>query len=148
MKNLIITLAIVLAGMVSVAQSDYSYSLTTSNDASGTFWDYTDTTTNGETLDMIIRVRSNNVMDLTFQIIGDEVTGAATQTATILGSNDGTTYLALSDSSNVSITAPLTADGSIWVTVDDFNFSYVKLLMTTTGTETSTFKCYYSFRKE
>ena len=148
MKKLFLVLAIMLIGMIGFAQSDYTYSMSTTNDASGYFWNYADTTTNGETLDMIIRVKSPYVMDLTFQIIGDEVSGAATQTATILGSNDGTTYLALSDSSNVSITAPLTADGSIWVTVDDFNFSYVQLLMTTTGTETSTFKCYYSFRKE
>lgn len=148
MKKLIIFFAFMLIGMISYAQSDYTYSMTTNGDASGSFWNYADSTSDGETLDMFIRVKSPNVMDLTFQIIGDELTGAATQTATILGSNDGTTYLALSDSSNVSITAPLTADGSIWVTVDDFNFSYVKLLMTTTGTETSTFKCYYSIRKD
>jgi len=126
------------------AQSDYTYSMTTSNDASGNFWNYADTTTNGETLDMIIRVKSPNAMNLRFQIIGDEITGSATQTATIWGSNDGTTYIATGD----SITAPLTADGSIWVLCRNFNYSYVKLLMTTTGTETSTFKCYYSFRKE
>jgi len=148
MKKFITLFAIMLIGMISFAQSDYTYSLTSVNDASGHFWDYADTTTNGETLDAIIRVKSPTTMDLSFQILGDEVSGAATQTATLLGSNDGTTYVALSDSSNVTITAALTADGSIWVRANDFNFSYVKLLMTTTGTETSTFKCYYSFRKE
>jgi len=148
MKKLIITLAILLGGMFSFAQSDYTYSMTTSGDASGSFWSYADTTSDGETLDMIIRLKSPTVMDLSFQIIGDEVTGAATQTATLLGSNDATTYVDLTDSTFVDISAALTADGSIWVKANDINFSYIKLLMTTTGTETSTFDCYYSFRKE
>ena len=148
MKKLFLVLAVMLVGMISFAQSDYTYSMTTIGDASGNFWGYADTTTNGETLDMIIRVKSPSVMDLSFQILGDEVSGTATQTATFLGSNDATTYVDLTDSTFVDITAPLTADGSIWVKVNDFNFSYAKLLMTTTGTETSTFKCYYSFRKE
>ena len=147
MKKLIFILAILFSGMLTFAQSDYTYSITTLNDASGTFWNYADTTTNGETLDAIIRVKSNTVMDLGFQIIGDEVTGTATQTATLYGSNDGTTFVAVADST-VSISAALTADGSIWVKANDWGWSYVKLLMTTTGTETSTFKCYYSFRKE
>ena len=148
MKKLFLVLAILLVGMIGFAQSDYTYSMTTVNDASGNFWNYADTTTNGETLDMIMRIKSPTVMDLCFQIVGDEVSGAATQTATFLASNDGTTYVDLSDSTNVTITAPLTADGSIFIVVDDFNYSYGKLLMTTTGTETSTFKCYYSIRKE
>lgn len=147
MKKFILIFAISLIGMISFAQSDYTYSMTTVNDASGSFWNYADTTENGETLDMIIRVKSPTVMDLSFQIIGDEVTGAATQTATIYGSNDNSTFVAVTDST-VSISAALTADGSIWVKANDWNYSYCKLLMTTTGTETSTFKCYYSFRKE
>lgn len=143
MKKLVL-IAFVLIGMIGMAQSDYTYSMTTVGDASGHFWDYADTTSNGETLDMIIRVKSPSAMNLRFQIIGDEVTGAATQTATLLGSNDGVTYIDTGD----SITAALTADGCIWVLARNFNYSYAKLLMTTTGTETSTFKCYYSIRKE
>ena len=131
-------------GMVAYAQSDYTYSLTTNQDASGSFWNYADTTSDGETLDALIRVKAKSAMNLRFQIIGDELSGAATQTATIFGSNDGVTYIATGD----SITAPLTADGSIWVLCRNFNYSYCKLLMTTTGTETSTFKCFYSFRYE
>jgi hypothetical protein len=143
MKNLLLV-AFILIGMIGMAQSDYTHSLTTKDDASGHFWDYSDTTTDGETLDMLIRLRSPNPLNLRFQILGDEITGSATQTATLLGSNDGVTYIDTGD----SITAALTADGSIWVYATGFNYSYAKLLMTTTGTETSTFKCYYSIRKE
>lgn len=144
MKKLITFLAIMAFGMMAFAQSDYTYSFSTSGDASGTFWNNLDTLTDGETLDAIIRVKSPTVMDLRFQIVSDEITGSGTYTATIFGSNDGTTFIATGD----SITAALTADGSIWVNCEDFNFSYVKLLMTSTGTETSRHKCWYSFRQE
>ena len=147
MKKLITLLAIMLVGMIGFAQSDYTYSLTTTNDAKGNTWDYADTLTNGETLDAIIRVKSPNVMDLSFQVVTDEISGTGTYTLTLYGSNDGTTFLAVTDST-VSISAALTADGSGWVKANDWNYSYVKLLMTSTGTETSRHKCYYSFRKE
>lgn len=143
MRNLIL-IALLAIGMVAGAQSNYSYPFTTVNDAKGTTWDNTDTLVNGETLDAIIRVKSPNAMNLRFQIVTEEVSGTGTYTATIFGSNDGTTYIATGD----SITAALTADGSIWVLCRNFNYSYVKLLMTSTGTETSRHKCYYSFRKE
>lgn len=137
-------IALLAVWMIASAQSDYTYSLTTSGDAIGTIWDYSDTLTNGETLDAIIRVKSNSVMNMRFQILTDEISGTGTYTATIFGSNDGVTYIATGD----SITSPLTADGSIWVLCRNFNYSYCKLLMTSTGTETSRHKVYYSFRKE
>jgi hypothetical protein len=147
MKKLILTLAIALIGMIIFAQSDYTYTLTTVNDASGTLWNYADTLEDGQTLDAIIRVKSPTVMDLSFQIVSDEITGTGTYTATIYGSNDNSTFVAVADST-VSISAALTADGSIWVKANDWNYSYVKLLMTSTGTETSRHKLWYSFRKE
>ena len=143
MKKLITLLAIMLIGMISFAQT-YSYSMTTSGDASGNFWNYTDTTSNADTINMIIRVKSESAMNLRFQILNDEVSGNATNKAAIFGSNDGTTYIATGD----SITAALTADGSIWVLCRNFNYSYAKLEFITSGTETSCAKCYYSFRKE
>ena len=144
MKHLILLIAILFAGMAASAQSDYTYSKTTTNDASGTLWNYADTLTDGETLDALIRVRSPQVMNLRFQIVTDEISGSMTATATLLGSNDGVTYIDTGD----SITTALTADGSIWILATDFNYSYVKLLMTTTGTETSRHKVFYSFRKK
>ena len=136
-------MAIMLVGMISMAQT-YTYSMTISGDASGHFWDYADTTSNADTVNMIVRVKSDNAMNLRFQILNDEVSGSATSKAVIWGSNDGTTYIATGD----SITAALTADGSIWVLCRNFNYSYAKLEFITAGTETSTAKCYYSFRKE
>ena len=147
MRAIMTVLAFCLIGMISMAQSDYTYTLTTNGDASGNLWGYADTLTDGETLDAIIRVKSPSVMDLQFQILFDELTGASTGTATIYGSNDGTTFVAVTDST-VSISAPLTADGSIWVKANDWCFSYCKLLLTTTGTETSRAKLYYSIREE
>ncbi len=144
MKKFIFIIAILFAGMATFAQSDYSYSLTTNNDASGTFWNNADTLEDGQTLDALIRLRSPNPLNLRFQIIADEITGTGTYTATLLGSNDGVTYIDTGD----SITAALTADGSIWVLAESFNYSYAKLLMTSSGTETSRFKTYYSIRKE
>ncbi len=85
MKKFITLLAILLIGMVSFAQSDYTHSLTTVGDASGTFWNYSDTTADGQTIDAIIRVRSDKVMDLRAQIVFNELTGAATATMTLLG---------------------------------------------------------------
>jgi len=137
-------IALLAIGMMAGAQSDYTYSFSTSGDASGHFWDNADTLTNGETLDAIIRVKSDKVMDLRFQIVFQELSGVSTGTATIWGSNDGTTFIATGD----SITAALIDDGSIWVNCEDFNYTYAKLLLTTTGTETSCAKTYYSFRKE
>lgn len=143
MKKLLTILAFMLIGMIGMAQT-YSYSMTTNGDASGTFWNYADTTSNGDTINMVIRVKSPSAMNLRFQIVADEVSGATTSKAEIFGSNDGVTYIATGD----SITAALTADGSIWVLCRNFNYSYAKLEFITAGTETSTAKCYYSFRKE
>ena len=143
MKKLIFIIAIVFSGMLMQAQT-YTYSLTTAGDASGHFWDYADTTSNADTINAIIRIKSDNAMNLRFQILNDEVSGAATNKAVIWGSNDGVTYIATGD----SITAALTDDGSIWVLCRNFNYSYAKLEFITSGTETSTAKCYYSFRKE
>lgn len=144
MKRLILMFAILLAGMVGMAQSDYSYPMTISANSSGSFWDNADTLTNGETLDAIIRVRSGSALNMRFQVVFNELSGASTGTVTLLGSNDGVTYIDTGD----SITAALTADGSIWVLARNFNYSYAKLLLTTTGTETSCAKTYYSFRNE
>jgi ABC-type Mn2+/Zn2+ transport system ATPase subunit len=121
------------------------YSSVTKDDASGTFWNYADTLTNADTIGQVIRIRGSNAMNLRYQIIFDEIANAATATATILGSNDGVTYIATGD----SITAALTADGSIWVLCRNFNYSYVKLLLTDSATTgTSRAKVFYSFRKE
>jgi len=147
MRKFVLTLAIMLIGMISFAQSDYTYSFTTVNDASGTTWDYADTLTNGETLDAIIRLKSAAPLDLNFQVVTDEISGTGTYTLTLYGSNDGSTFVAVADST-VSITDALTADGSGWVKANDWGWSYVKLLMTSTGTETSRHKCFYSIRKE
>ena len=144
MKKLIFILAILVAGMAASAQSDHTYSMTLSADRSGHFWDNTDTLTDGETLDALIRVKSPSPVNMRFQIVTDEISGSGTYTATLLGSNDGVTYIDTGD----SITAALTADGSIWVYATGFNYSYAQLLMTSTGTETSQFKTYYSIRKE
>lgn len=144
MKKLIVFIAIMAFGMIAFAQSDYTYTLTTNNDASGTLWDNTDTLSNGETLDAIIRLRCPNALNLTFQIVSDEVTGTGTYTATFFGSNDGTTFQACAD----SISAALSADGSIWIHKKAFGYSYCKVLMTSTGTETSCHKLYYSIRKD
>ncbi len=118
--------------------------LTTTNDASGTLWNYADTLGTTEAIDALIRVRGGTVMDLNFQVIVDELSGGVTATITTLGSNDGVTYVAVTS----TISGALTADGSIWVKVNDFNYSYFKLLMSATGSSTSTYKCYYSIRKE
>jgi len=144
MKRLILMFAILLAGMVGMAQSDYSYPMTIKDDASGSFWNNADTLVDGQTLDAIIRVRSASAMNLRFQVVFNELSGASTGTVTLLGSNDGVTFIDTGD----SITAALTADGSIWVIARNFNYSYLKLLLTTSGTETSCAKTYYSFRNE
>lgn len=141
MKRYILFLALLLTYAVSQAQT-HPYTLTTSGDCKGSFWAYADTLVDSESIQNIIRVKSNSVMDITFQVVMDEVSGAATATLTWLGSNDGTTFNAISSASAI------TADGSAWAILDDFNYSYVKLLMTVTGTQTSTFTCYYSFREE
>ena len=104
--------------------------------------------TNAESIAYTVRVKGDYQMNLSFQVVFDEISGASTTTGTVTGSNDGTTFVALSDSSYVHITAPLTADGSMWVRVDDFNFSYVRLTLTQAGTATSRMKGYYSFRKD
>jgi hypothetical protein len=145
MKKLIFILAIVFSGMLMKAQSDYTYSLTTKDDASGTLWDYADTLTNGETIDAFIRVRGNTAMNLRFQVVLNNLSGTTSSaTVTTFGSNDGATYIATGD----SITAAISADGSVWVLARNFNYSYYKLLLTTAGTETSVAKVFYSFRKE
>ena len=144
MKKLFLVLAVMLVGMISFAQSDNTYSLTVVGSAAGTLWDYADTTSNGETTDAIIRLKSTDPLNLTFQIVFDELTGTSTGTGTFYGSNDGTTWQACAD----SISTALTADGSIWVHKAHFGYSYCKVLLTTTGTETSTAKLYYSIRKE
>ena len=144
MKRLIFILAVLLLNVAVFAQSDYSYTLTTNNDVSGTLWNYTDTLGTTEAIDALIRVRGGTVMDLNFQVIVDELSGGVTATITTLGSNDGVTYVAVTS----TISGALTADGSIWVKVNDFNYSYFKLLMSATGSSTSTYKCYYSIRKE
>ena len=144
MKKLFIILAFLFAWMATFAQADNAYTLTTVNDASGTLWNYADTTSDGETTDAIIRLRSKSPLNLTFQIVFDELTGASTGTGTFFGSNDGTTWQACAD----SISAALTADGSIWIHKKHFGYSYCRVLLTTTGTETSTAKLYYSIRPE
>jgi hypothetical protein len=146
MKKLLIFLALFAIGVMAHAQSTYSYPLTISGTARGHFWDYSDTLTDAQTLDALIRIKSSHVEDMTFQVVFDELTGAATGTLTILGSNDGVVYAAAYATS--TITAALTADGCIWATLDDFNCSYIKVLMTLSGTQTSTMKCYYSIREE
>ena len=143
MKKLIL-IALLAFGMLASAQSDYSYEFTTAGDAVGHVWDYSDTLTNGETLDAIIRVKSPTVVDMQLQIVFDELSGTSTGTATFYGSNDGETFIATGD----SISSALTADGSIWIKVNDFGYSYAKVLLTTTGTETSCAKLFYSIRKE
>ncbi len=144
MKNLLLLFAIMLIGMISFAQADNAYTLTTSNSAKGTLWDNADTSSNGGTTDAIIRLKSDTPLNLTFQIVFDEVSGAVTGTATFFGSNDGTTWQACAD----SISAALTADGSIWIHKLNFGYSYCRLLLTKTGTETSCEKLYYSIRKD
>jgi len=144
MKKLLFIIAIVFSGMLVQAQVLNLYSSVTKDDASGTFWNYADTLTNADTIGQVIRIRGSNAMNLRYQIIFDEIANAATATATILGSNDGVTYIATGD----SITAALTADGSIWVLCRNFNYSYSKLVLTIAGTQTSTASCAYSFRKE
>lgn len=142
MKGFIL-IALLAVGMMAGAQT-YSYSFSTNGHASGHFWDYADTTSNGDTINAVIRVKSDVAMNLRFQILNVEVSGTATAKAAIWGSNDGVTYIATGD----SITDALTDDGSIWVLCRNFNYSYAKLEFITAGTETSTAKCYYSFRKE
>ena len=144
MRKLIFIIAIVFSGMLMQAQVLNLYSTTTAGDASGTFWNYADTLTNADTIGEVIRVKSSNAMNLRYQIVFDEIANAATATATHLGSNDGVTYIDTGD----SITAALTADGSIWVLCRNFNYSYSKLVLTIAGTQTSRAKVYYSFRKE
>jgi hypothetical protein len=141
MKKYILFMALLLTYVVSNAQT-HPYTLTTVGDCKGSFWAYTDTLVDSESIQNIIRVKSDRVMDLNFQVVMDEVSGAATATLTWLGSNDGTTF------NPISAASALTADGSAWAAIDDFNYTYIKLLMTVTGTQTSTFKCFYSFREE
>ncbi len=141
MKRFILFLALLLIYTVSHAQT-HPYTLTTIGDCKGSFWSYADTLVDSESIHNIIRVKSEHVMDLTFQVTMDELTGAATATLTWLGSNDGVTFEAIGAASAI------TADGCAWANLDDFNYSYVKLLMTVTGTQTSTFTCNYSFREE
>ena len=141
MKRYILFLALLLTYTVSTAQT-HPYTLTTIDDCKGTFWANTDTLVDSESIQNIIRVKSNKVMDLQFQIVFQELSGAATATLTWLGSNDGVTFVAISAASAA------TSSGSVWAAVDDFNYSYIKLLMTVTGTQTSCFKGYYSFREE
>jgi len=144
MRKLILV-ALLAVGMMAGAQSDYSYSIVTAGDAKGTFWDNADTIENGGTLDAIIRVKSDCVMDLEFQTVFDELSGAATGTITCFGSNDGVTWVTASP----TVSGALTADGSIWCKVSDFNWTYCKYLLTDSGTTaTSCAKTYYSFRKE
>ena len=144
MKKLIFVLAILIAGMATNAQVLNLYTSTTVNDASGTFWDYADTLTNADTIGMVIRVKSDHVMDLCFQVVMDELSGAATGTITCLGSNDGVDFVDVSP----TVSGTLTADEAEEAVVDDFNFSYCKLVVTIAGTQTSTLKTFYSFRKE
>ena len=141
MKKIILFIALMVAYTVTNAQT-HPYTLTTVGDCKGSFWAYADTLVDSESIQNIIRVKSDNVMDLRFQVVFDELSGAATATLTWLGSNDGVTFEAIGSAS------ALTADGSAWANLDDFNYSYVKLLMTVTGTETCTMTCYYSFREE
>jgi hypothetical protein len=144
MKKLLIFLALFAIGLMAGAQSTYTYTATTVNDVRGHVWDYADTLVNSQTIDWIVRVKSPTVMDMEFQVVFDELSGAATGTLTVLGSNDGVTFITCSP----TVSGTATADGSIWAKVTDFNYSYVKFLMTVTGTQTCTMKAYYSFRQE
>ena len=141
MRKLIMILAF-FAFSLAASAGAHNYTLTTQGDCKGTFWANTDTLVNSETIQLIVRVISTNVMDLRFQIVFQELSGAATATLTWLGSNDGITFEAISAAS------ASTGTESIWANIDDFNYSYIKVLMTVTGTETSCFKGYYSFREE
>lgn len=142
MRKLIMFIVLFAAGMAAMAQSTYSYPFTTVGDCRGTFWNYTDTLTGSQTIDALIRVKSDNVMDVNVQVVMDEVSGSASATLSWLGSNDGVTYVAIAAASAITV------DGSAWCVIDDFNYSYLKVLMTVTGTQTSTFKSFYSFREE
>jgi hypothetical protein len=138
----ILLIFLVLAACTAVRAQTHPYTLTTYGDCKGSFWANTDTLVDSESIQNIIRVKGNNVMDLTFQVVFQELSGAATATLTWLGSNDGVTFVAIGAAS------ASTGTESVWANVDDFNYSYIKLLMTVTGTETSTFNCFYSFREE
>jgi hypothetical protein len=141
MKRYIISVVMLLACMVGSAQT-HPYTLTTVGDCKGSFWAYTDTLVDSESIQNIIRVKSSNVMDLNFQVVFKELSGAATATLYWFGSNDGTSFNA------IDTAVAVTATGSVWANLDDFNYSYVKLFMDVSGTETCTMNCFYSFREE
>lgn len=142
MKKSILILAFAIMSLMTFAQFDYTSSA--SIPTSGTFWDYTDTLTDADTVTMTMRIKSNVAVDMEYQIVWDELTGAGTATLTAFGSNDGVTYVTASP----TISGALTADGSIWCKISDFNWSYCKLVLTLAGTQTSTQKCFYSLRYE
>ena len=142
MRKLIL-IALLAVGMIAGAQN-FSYTTSTAGDASGNFWSSNDTIEASDTLAMTIRVKSDMVMDLQFQLNTTKISGTLTQDVIFSGSNDGVNYVNID-----TITNTAGSTNTQFLNIDDFNYSYVRARMINSATAQSAwFKCYYSFRKE
>jgi len=143
MKKLVLLLVILLAGMAGMAQT-HTTTLTTSGEASGTFWTSADTIAESESQQISIRVKGSSVMDLQFQLKTTKVAGTVTQNIIFSGSNDGTTYTPIDTIANSNAST-----NTQFMNLDDFNYSYVRVTFTNSVTaQTAWFQCWYSFREE
>lgn len=143
MKATIIFFMLMLAGMVSMAQTHVT-TATTVGDASGTFWTSADTIIQSESMTHTIRLKGETAMDLQFQLKTTKVSGTVTQNIIFSGSNDGTTF------NNIDTIANSNASTNTqFLNIDDFNYSYLRVTFTNSATaQAAWFQCWYSFRHE
>lgn len=145
MKKFIFLIAVLAFGMMATAQTT-TYTLTTLDDVSGSFWSTADTiVTSGKRVAEVIRVRSAGAMDLQFQCNITKVSGTVTGTKIVfLYSNDNSTWVRAD-----SVLLAGDASAVHFKNIDDFNYSYIKLWAIGVGSSAkTTMKVYYSFRKE
>lgn len=102
-----------------------------------------DTLTNAVSDSVIIRVKGSKTYDFSIQLYSDFVSGTAANLVKTYRSIDGATYTVTAAGDSIYQTS-ITADvlSTAVVTLDNFNYPYLKIKVTQTGTAVTVPKIY------
>jgi hypothetical protein len=105
-----------------------------------------DTMTNADTLSFVYRITGEQTQDFTIKLYSDHVSGTAGGTLVSYHSIDGNSFESTGDTITV---ASLTGDGmdSEVISLNDFNYPYLKLYFLQTGTAVTVPRTYVYSKK-
>jgi hypothetical protein len=91
-----------------------------------------DTLTDADNDNFVFRLKTSKVMDINIKLYTDFVSGSSSGTLIAAGSIDGVTYANIDTITIASVTAD--AMDTEVITLNDYNYPYLKVTMAQTGT--------------